>query len=327
MNWTDQPVLVTGGSGFVGGHLAERLAAAGARVRAIVRRRGDHPGLGAPGAVSNIEQMEGDFVDPETARRACRGIAVVIHAAASIAGDLVEARRVNVSGTAGLAAAARSEGCGRFVHISTISVYDWVAARAALEAQGEGGVDTEFDETTPQKEGERAYAYSPAGSPWYGLTKAEAERALEAEMALGLPATILRLGAVLGVHPTSSWAVGVPADVRAGRVRLVADGTGLIPWTHVQNIGRVVDLAVASPAAAGRSYNVVDSHVTFGRYVEDVRAWFPDALPAPREAAGPGATFAARCSNERLHRELGYTPIRSYEDAMAEAAAWWRARG
>ncbi len=320
MNWTDQPVLVTGGSGFVGGRLAERLAAAGARVRAIVRKKGDHPGL------AKVEQMEGDFVDPETARRVAKGMAIVIHCAASIGGDLAEARRVNVGGTSGLAAAARVEGCERFVHISTISVYDWAAARRLREVEGREGADAEFDETTVQKEGEQAYAYSPAASPWYGLTKAEAERALEAEMALGLPATILRLGAVLGVHPTSSWAVGVPANVRAGRVHLVADGAGLLPWTHVENIGRAIDLAVENPVAIGRAYNVVDGHVTMGRYVEDVRAWFADALPARREPAGLGGTFAARCSAERLREELGYVPVRTYEDGMAEAAAWWRAR-
>src|SRR5436853_7607314 len=154
----DVPILVTGCSGFVGGRLAARLAAAGARVRALVRRTGDHPGLSSP----DITQMEGDFVDPDTARRACEGMAFVVHSAATIGSDLAEARRVNVTGTAVLAAAAREAGCRRFLHVSTISVYDWERG---------GSV---FDETAPLKAIEKAYAHTPAASPHYGLSKAEA---------------------------------------------------------------------------------------------------------------------------------------------------------
>jgi len=307
-NMQDLPILVTGGSGFVGSHLASRLAAAGAEVRALVRRRGDYPGLTSP----NVTQMEGDFVDPATARRACEGMAFVVHSAATIGSDLADARRVNVTGTAVLAAAAREAGCRRFLHVSTISVYDWERG---------GSV---FDETGPHKKSEKAYPHTPAASPHYGLTKAEAERALQAEMDRGLAATILRLGAVMGVHPTSSWAVLVPAKIREGQVSLA--GGSALPWTHVENVGLAMELALAQPAAAGRAYNVVDGHVPWRRYVEDVRSWFPDAPPAPgaaEEPEKPGSSFVSHCSNDRIRAELGYAPLRSYEDGMAEAAAWW----
>src|SRR6478672_4125582 len=99
MTFHNTHVLVTGGSGFVGSHLASRLAAAGAQVCALVRKRGDYPGLESP----NITQVEGDFVDPATARRACEGMAFVVHSAASIGSDLADARRVNAGGTAALA--------------------------------------------------------------------------------------------------------------------------------------------------------------------------------------------------------------------------------
>jgi nucleoside-diphosphate-sugar epimerase len=303
------PVLVTGGSGFVGSHLATRLAAAGAEVRALVRRRGDHPGLSSP----NITQIEGDFVDPATARRACAGMAFVVHSAATIGSDLADARRVNANGTAVLAAAAREAGCRRFLHISTVSVYDWERG---------GSV---FDETAPLKTIEKAYPHTPAASPHYGLTKAEAERALQAEMDRGLAATILRLGAVLGVHPTSSWAVLVPAKIREGLVSLA--GGSALPWTHVENVGHAMDLALAHPAAVGRAYNVVDGHIPWRRYVEDVRSWFPDAPPAPGAPEEQGKaedSFVSHCSNDRIRAELGYAPLRSYEDGMAEAAAWWQ---
>ncbi|HEX3554399.1 MAG TPA: NAD(P)-dependent oxidoreductase [Thermoanaerobaculia bacterium] len=301
------PVLVTGGSGFVGSHLASRLAAAGAEVRALVRRRGDHPGLGSP----NVTQMEGDFVDPATARRACDGMALVVHGAATIGSDLAEARRVNAGGTAALAAAAREAGCRRFIHVSTISVYDWERGGSVV------------DETAPLKTIEKPYPHTPAAAPYYGLTKAEAERALQAEMDRGLAATILRLGAVMGVHPTSSWAVLVPAKIRQGQVSLA--GGSALPWTHVENVGLAMELALTHPAASGRAYNVVDGHVPWRRYVEDVRSWFPDAPPAPgaEEPEKPAGSFVGRCSSDRIRAELGYAPLRSYEDGMAEAAAWW----
>ena len=305
---TTSRALVTGGSGFVGSRVAAALAAAGVHVRALVRRPGDHPGLDAPG----IEQVIGDFTAPETARRACAGMDVVVHCAATLDDDLAEARRVNVAGTAGLAAAARAAGCRQLVHISTISVYDW-----------ESGLPV-YTETAPLKTEVKAYPHTPAASPYYGLSKAEGERALAAEMERGLAATILRLGAVLGVHPTSGWGVEVPAKVRAGRVPLQGDGGDLLPWTHADNVCHAIALALANPVSIGRVYNVVDGHVTWRRYVEDVRRWFPDAAPAPvipRDAKG---TVIARCSGDRLTAELGYAPLRSYEDGMAEAAAWWR---
>jgi nucleoside-diphosphate-sugar epimerase len=304
---TSLPVLVTGANGFVGSYLAAGLAAAGARVTALVRRRGDHPGLGAP----KITQLEGDFVDADTARRACAGAAVVVHCAATLGADLEDARRVNVGGTAGLAAAAREAGCRRFVHISTLSVYDWESGREV------------FDESAPLKTVVKAYAHTPAASPYYGLSKAEGERALAAEMERGLAATIFRLAAVLGVHPTSSWAVLVPAKVRDGQVMLYGDGSDPLPWTHVENVRNALLLALANDVAGGRAYNVVDGHVTWRRYVDDVRTWFLRPRPAPSVTRDRPPSLG-RCPADRIRADLGYAPLRTYEDGMAEAAAWWK---
>jgi nucleoside-diphosphate-sugar epimerase len=309
---TDLPktMLVTGGSGFVGSRVAARFAASGVRVRALVRRIGDHPGLSAPG----IEQMEGDFTDPDTARRACEGMDAVVHCAASLSGDLAEIRRVNVAGTGGLAAAAREAGCRRFVHLSTISVYDWERGLA------------EYDETGPLKHEVKVYPHTPAASAYYGLSKAEGELALRAEMERGLPATILRLGAVLGVHPTSGWGVQVPEKIRQGLVSLKGDGGDILPWTHADNVCHAIALSFADPSAAGRVYNVLDGNVTWRDYLEEVRSWFPDAPPAPVIPRAPGeSVFVGRCTGDLIAAELGYKPLRTYEEGMAEAAAWWRA--
>ncbi len=304
-------ILVTGGSGFVGGRLAERLGARGAKVTAIVRRRGNHEGLDSP----NIEQLEGRFDDPADARRACEGVAVVVHSAAAIGGSLEEARRVNALGTATLAAAARAAGCRRFVHISTISVYDWEAPLAV------------FDESAPLKTVEKPYPHSPAASPFYGLSKAEAERVLALEAAQGLATTVFRLGAVFGIHPTSSWSILVPAKQREGKLGPQGDGSGALPWCHVDNIADALELALTNPTAANKAYNLVDGHVTMRDYFGAIESWFPDAPRVLTQGEAKAATnFATHCTSERIRAELGYVPRRSFADAIDEAALWWRER-
>ena len=136
MNLQDAPVLVTGGSGFVGSRIAAWLAGQGAQVRALVRKAGAHPGLES----QRVTQVEGDFTDAATARQACAGMVLVFHAAATVGKDLAEALHVNATGTAVIAAAAREAGCQHLIQISTISVYDFQSGRAA------------FDEDSPMRE-------------------------------------------------------------------------------------------------------------------------------------------------------------------------------
>src|SRR5262245_47611335 len=110
--------LVTGASGFVGGRVVKRLLRQGISVRAIVRETAELP------PDERIEIVRGDFVDPETARRAVEGAQAVIHCAATAGPELEPVRRVNVDGTRALADAALEQRVQRFVQISTISVYD-----------------------------------------------------------------------------------------------------------------------------------------------------------------------------------------------------------
>lgn len=310
MKLPDLPVLVTGGSGFVGGAIAAWLAREGARVSALVRKAGAHPGLDSP----HVTQIEGEFTDAATGQRVCAGQTYVVHAAATVGKDLAEALAINAHGTATLAAAARAAGCRHFVHISTVSVYDFQAPLAS------------FDEDAPLRELGRTYAHSPAASPHYGIAKAEAERLLWLEVKRGLNATALRLGAVLGVHPTSVWVVKVPPKVRAGQVPLRGDGSDLMTMTHIDNVVRAVALSLGNPAAFGRAYNVVDDEVTWREFIDGIRSWFPDAPPAPvipAEQVTLADRFIAPCPSERIKRELGYAPVKRFAEGMAEARAWW----
>lgn len=292
-------VLVTGGNGFVGSRVIARLVSLGWRVRAIVRRRGIAAGHGSP----LVEEVVGDFVLPEVAGPAARGVDYVVHAAATAGPDLDAVRRVNAGGTRAMVEAALAAKVRRFVQISTVSVY----ASAGLERA---------DETTPLKE---------SGDP-YGVTKAEADEIVLDAMARGLPATILRPGAILGAHPTSTWAVRVPARVRDREVKLKGDGGDTIPWVHVEDVVGAVLLALETDRAVGRVYTLADGRVTWREYTDRVRGWFGTA-PLDSIAMAdlpPGAYSTTLFVTDRIRRELGYAPTRSYDDGMAEAEAYWK---
>jgi dihydroflavonol-4-reductase len=293
----DRSALVTGASGFVGSRIARRLRADGWRVRALVRRHDPSPDL------AGVEQIVGDFVDRAIAREAGSGMRVIVHSAATADPDRETAARVNVTGTRSMIAAALENGADRYVQISTGSVY-------RLE-----GI-TVVDEESP--------LLGPDGDA-YGATKADADRAvLEHARRDGLRATILRLGAVLGVHPTSTWGVKVPDRIRSDPSLTPRPRSRTMPWVHVEDVVDALLLALSSEVAIGRVYNLVDEHTTWGDYVDRVRSWF--GLEPQPEPEGMPPAWTGRFDGGRVRKNLGYAPRRGYEQGMEEAGAYWRAR-
>jgi len=291
--------LVTGASGFVGGRVVKRLLEQGIPVRAIVRETAESP------SDERIEVLRGDFVDPDTARRAVEGVHDVIHCAATAGPEIDPVRRVNVDGTRALADAALEQRVHRFIQISTISVYD---------REGRSAID----EDSPLK---------TSGDP-YGLTKAEADRVVLDAMKRGLDAVILRPGAILGAGATSTWATRVPQMVQEGKVKLRKNGTDTIPFIHVEDLVDAVMLALHSSRAVGRVYDVADEHHTWREYTDEVRRWFdlPELDRVPDAEIQPGTFWIGTVSTQRIRRELGFAPTRSYRDGMAEAEHAWRER-
>jgi len=109
-------ILVTGGTGFVGGHVVHELRGRDLAVRCLVRdlRRG------AKLATWGCELAEGDLTDPASLLAAMAGADTVIHLVAIRQGKGGEFRRIMVEGTRDLLAAAREAGVGRFVHMSAL---------------------------------------------------------------------------------------------------------------------------------------------------------------------------------------------------------------
>ena len=128
-------VLITGVTGFVGSHLAERLGAQGHTLRGLIRKPGARRYLGAS---VPLELVAGDVTRPETLAPAMRGVDAVIHLAAipyERSGATYEA--VNAQGTRNVVNAAKEAGVKRFIHHSALAVY----ARSPygyLRSKGEG---------------------------------------------------------------------------------------------------------------------------------------------------------------------------------------------
>ncbi len=201
--------MVTGATGFLGGHILTRLLAAGRTVTVVSRTH--QPALAARG----LRVVVGSLADPATCAEAVRGVETVFHVAARVGvwGRYTDFFQDNVVTTRTLLAAARAAGVRRFVYTSTPSVvYNGLPLSGA-------------DESLPLT------ASSP--SP-YPLTKALAEREVLAANAPGFATCALR--------PHLIWGVGDPhlvprilARAAAGRLRIVGGGQNLVDMVHVEN--------------------------------------------------------------------------------------------
>lgn len=205
----DSPALVTGGTGFLGRRIVERLLAQGRAVTVLGRTPA--PDLEARG----VRFVRASLDDADAVAAACRGIGTVFHVAAKVGvwGRYDDFFRTNVVGTRALLAGCRAHGVARLVHTSTPSV--------VYNGHDLAGADETLPLTTR------------CPSP-YPLTKAIAEREVLAANAPALRTVALR--------PHLIWGAGDPhlvprilARARAGRLRIIGDGRNRVDMVHVEN--------------------------------------------------------------------------------------------
>jgi nucleoside-diphosphate-sugar epimerase len=320
-----EAAFVTGGSGFIGGRLVERLHGEGRRVRALARSDASARRVAGLGA----EPVRGDIGDRASLAAAAAGTEVAFHLAAHLGewGDWADFERGNVEGTRNVLAACAEAGLRRFVHCGT---------EAALMA---GEPLVHVDETAPLRPDSRAP---------YSATKARAEQAVRDANREGFETVALRPRFVWGKGDTTMLPEMI-ATIEAGKWAWIGGGRNVTDTTHVENVVEGLVLA-AENGRAGEAYFVTDGEpVVFREFVtallrtqgveppeRGVPAWTAAPMARVAEAAWkvlplsgvpPMTTFRSwlltqECTIDigKALEELGYTPIVSHEQGLAELA-------
>lgn len=326
-------LLITGATGLVGSHVAERAVRDGYVVRALVRDGSpDKPFLKSLG----VELAVGDLTDAASLRRAVQGAKYVVHCAAMVGdwGKVEDYRALNYRALRTLLDLALAErGLDRFVMMSSLGVY------AARDHFG-------TDEGTPP---------NLTGIDAYTRSKAESEQlVLDYMKTKGLRGVVLRPGFIYGPRDRQVLP-RLAAILKSGGFWYFGDGNQKLNNTGVRNLAHAVMLALTRPEAVGEVFNITDdplvSRVEFVGTVAKALGIPPPQRKIPRALALPlafgvdrfarliGTKEAPRLSMARykflaLHLEysiakakklLGYHPPVSFQEGMTEAVRWYQA--
>lgn len=272
--------LVTGATGFTGGHLAIGLRKRGYRVRALVR-----PGSNAE-AISghDIELCEGQLVSAADVSRATEGVGVVYHIAAAYR----EAKHpdsyyfdVNVGGTRNVLEAARAQGVQRVVHCSTVGVHGEVSTIPA-------------DENAAVNPGDV-----------YQSSKLEGERLAMEEFRKGLPGVVFRPVGIYG--PGDTRFLKLFRTIDKGQFRMFGSGEVLYHLTYIDDLVDGIVLCGEAPEALGEVFLLAGPRYTsLNELVEKVAEALGRPAPRGRLPLWPLLTAAVLC--EAACRPLGIDP-------------------
>lgn len=303
--------LVTGGAGFIGSHLTDRLLAAGRPVRVV-----DNMSVGRP---ANLQQHSGnpklevriaDVADPAAMAEAMTGVERVFHLAALA--DIVPSIRnpegyfrSNVVGTFTTLQAARAAGISRFVYVASSSCY---------------GIPDSY----PTPEGAEIRPQYP-----YALTKWLGEcQAMHWAQVYGLPALSLRFFNIYGPRARTSGTYGAVfgvflAQLLAGKpLTIVGDGEQTRDFTYVSDAVDAL-ICAADSSKVGMCLNVgSDNPVSVNYLAKLLKA--PVVVHIPKRPGEPDCTFA---DTTRIKSELGWrarVPIEEGVDNMLQVIDYWR---
>jgi UDP-glucose 4-epimerase len=294
-------VLVTGGAGFIGSHVVDRLLAAGMAPRIFDVRQSEHH------ATEAVDTVLGDLLDRPALQTAMKGCDAVVHLAAAADVDDValrpaEAEAVNARGTLNVLEAARGAGVARVVYASTIWVY----------GSATGTVDEDHTVELPEH--------------LYTATKLAGEMYCRAYEALyGLECTVLRFGIPYG--PRARPAGVIPIFVRkalAGEpVTIAGEGLQSRRFVYVEDLADGVVRGLGAQAG-GRVYNLVGDESVTVRGIADAVGDLLGGIQIVHTHARAADFAGAEVSGARAAAELGWRPATSFSEGLRRYVEWHR---
>lgn len=307
--------IVTGGAGFIGSHIAERLLMDGHRVRIIDNF--------CTGKRENIVHLKGDLevheisiTDGEALKPIFEGVDYVFHQAAlpsvpRSVDDPLTTNEFNVTGTLNVLIAARDAGVKRVVYAASSSAY--------------GDIEGEYKiETLPPR------PLSP-----YGVSKLTGEYYCQAFTAVyGLETVALRYFNVFGPRQdeTSHYAAVIPkfiaAMLRGEQPTIYGDGTQSRDFTYIDNVVHGNLLAAKAPdAAAGEMMNLATGgRVTLLELVNKLNHLLGTNFQPEFAAPRPGDILHSRAGVDKARDLLDFTPVVDFDVGLARTVAWFRSR-
>jgi nucleoside-diphosphate-sugar epimerase len=304
--------LVTGGAGFIGSHLCERLLKEGHDVRVLDNFfSGKESNLEHLGG--EVDLVRGDICDRRVVAEAMRGVHIVFHEAAlgsvprSVA-DPLTTHEVNMTGTLNVLIAARDAGVRRVVYASSSSVY---------------GETKEL----PKHEGITPQPLSP-----YALSKLAGEHYISVfNHVYGFEAVALRYFNIFGPRqdPESQYAAVIPKFVTAlleGKPPVIyGDGLQSRDFTYVENVVEANLLASEADAVAGRAFNVACG----GRYslldlLDRIKKIIGSDIHPIHEAARAGDVRDSQASIEAARLAFGYEVKVDFDEGLRRTVEWFQ---
>lgn len=230
-------VLVTGATGFLGSHIAERLVRRGEAVRCLVRPTSNSAFLDT----LEVEQVRGDITDAPTLVNALDGVDIVYHAAALV-GDWEpwdHFRSVTINGTRNILKASAAAGVQRFLHVSTDGVY-------RLGDLPRGVNEASSMETS----------FGPLD--YYRKSKTIAEKIARRFQASGrLEVSIVRPALILGERD-AAMLPGLIAFLKSRSAAVIGSGKNRLPIVYAGDVAELCILTARAPGAVGQAYNAVN---------------------------------------------------------------------
>ena len=292
-------ILVTGGSGFIGSHVVDKLGEAVFEPRIYDLRPSPHHESGS------IETVIGDLLDGEALRAAMEDCEAVVHLAAYadvgvVAEQPVSAEECNSRGTMAVLEAARATGT-RVVYGSTIWVYG---------ASGDGVID----EDSPIGLPDHLYTASKLAGEMYCTSYAEL---------YDVPITILRFGIPYGprARPSAVIPIFVSKALRGEALTISGDGLQTRRFVYVEDLADGV-VAAVERGAEGRVYNLAgDEAVTIRQLAEVVSGLVGDTeiVHTPGRSGDFGGAVV---SNARAAKELGWRASTPLREGVRRYLAW-----